>query len=187
MNARVLAFRSAALGFLFALAACQIVIGPTPVPRPDVIYEPDIVGPITDVSHDGTTDTYTVTVGRQSFVIGPAAVSLEGSPGSSDSLLVYGNDGEVEWYASIGIASTGHRAGCAALNSSDAWDAGNAIVFAFASDTEDDDVVGLRLPKADEWDEEIDLEADGRYPASYNWWCLDLHGRVSAVYPGTGA
>ena len=151
-----------------------------------MVYEPDLVGRITDVTHDGISDTYTVTVAGETFEIGPDAVSLVGSPGRSDSFLIYGTDDDKTWYASIGIDSIGQRAGCAALDISDAWDAGDAIVFAFIGDSKSD-AVGVQLPKADEWDEDIDLEPDGRYPASYNWWCLDLHGRVSAVYPGAGA
>jgi hypothetical protein len=175
--------RASGLGLLVALAACTFEIGPPSVPRPDVIYEPDLVGPITEVAHDGITDTYTVTVAGESFDIGPDAVSLDGSPGSSDSFLIYGTDGGTTWYASIGVASTGKRAGCAALSNSDAWDAGDAIVFAFTGDSKSD-AVGVRLPKSDEWDEDIDLEPDGRFPAYYNRWCIDLRGRVSAVYPG---
>jgi len=184
---RATVVRSAALGALISLTACRFVIDVTPsVPRPDVIYEPDLVGPITEVTHDGITNTYTVTVAGETFDIGPDAVSLEGSPGGSDSLLIYGTDGDTTWYASIGITSTGKCAGGAILNTPDAWDDGDAILFAFTSDAESDAVAGIKLPKVDEWNEDINLEPDGRYPGYYDW-CLDLHGRVSAVYPGGGA
>lgn len=178
--------QSLALGFLVALAACTFEIGPPSVPRPDVIYEADLVGRISEITHDGITDTYTVTVAGESFDIGPGAVNLEGSPGSRDTLLIYGTDGGTTWHAWLGIDSTEPWAGCALLNNSDAWDDGEAIVFAFVGDS-DHDVVGVRLPKSAEWDEHIALEPDGRFPAYYNQCCLDLHGRVSAVDPGTGA
>lgn len=180
----VWAFRSHIIGVAMALSACTIVISPS-VSRPEVIYEPDLVGRITEVSHNGTTNTYTVTAGGATFDIGPDARGLEGSPGRSDSFLIYGTNGATTWYASIGIDSTGQRAGCAALNNSDAWDEGDSVLFAFID--EGDSPVGIRLRKSEKWNEDIELDPDGRFPDYYNWWCLDLHGRVSAVYPGTGA
>jgi hypothetical protein len=169
---------------LVALAACTFEIGPPSVPRPDVIYEPDLVGPITEVTHDGITDTYTVTVAGESFDIGPDAASLEGSPGSSDSFLIYGTDGGTGWYASIGIASTEPWAGCAMLYTPDAWDVGDSILFAFTP--EDDSVIGILLPKATAWDQTIQLSEEGRYPEAYTDWCIDMNGRVEQVFEGAG-
>lgn len=183
---RAKAIQSLALGSLVALAACTFVIGPPSVPRPDIVYEPDLVGRITNVTHDGISDTYTVTVAGETFDIGPDAVRLEGSPGRSDSFLIYGTDNGTAWYASIGIGSIEPWAGCAILYTPDAWDAGEAILFAFTSDADSDAVVGIKLPKADEWDEDINLEPDGRYPRYYDW-CLDLHGRVVSAFPSSGA
>lgn len=45
--------------------------------------------------------------------------------------------------------------------------------------------MGVRLPKADAGDEDIDLDSDGRYPTYYDWY-LDLHGRIVAAEPGSG-
>jgi hypothetical protein len=178
-----------ALGFLVALAACTVEIGPPSVPRPDVVYKPDVAGPVSDGTCDHVTDTCTLTVYGETLEIGPNARSLDGgdAPGGSNTVLLYGAEDDASWFLNVRIPSTGKRAGCAALNNSDAWDAGDAIVFAFTGDSQEDPVVGVQLPKSDGWDEDIDLEPDGRFPAYYNWWCLDLHGRVSAVYPGTGA
>jgi hypothetical protein len=173
------------LVLLVGLSACRITMGPPSVSRPEMVYEPELVGRITDVSHDGITDTYTVTVAGETFNIGPDAVSLEGSPGSSDSLLIYGQDGGTTWYASIGIVSTTQLAGCAVWTSSEAWDEADSIVFRFRS--EGGQAVGIRLPGSKEWQEDISLEPAGRYPFSYNRWCIDLSGRVKAVYLGGGA
>lgn len=180
------ALRFMTLGLALSAAACTIVISPGSVPRPDVVYEPDIAGRITDVSHDGVTDTYTVTVAGETFDIGPDALSLDGSPGSSDSFLVYGEDGEVEWYASIGIASTEPWAGCAILITENAWDAGDSIIFGFEVDTGDEAVVGVSLRKASAWDRDIELLEDGRYPTPYTDWCIDIRGQVETVSEGAG-
>jgi len=176
--------RSSGLGLLVALAACTFVIGPPSISRPDVVYEPDLVGRITEVTHDGMTDTYTVTVAGESFDIGPDAVNLVGSPGTGDTLLLYGTDGSTAWYAFIPIDPIGQRAGCGAFDNSNAWDEGDSIVFAFTA--EDDSVAGLLLPKATAWDQSIQLQEDGRYPRPYTDWCIDMNGRVEQVFEGAG-
>ena len=151
-----------------------------------MVYEPDIAGPVSGGECDRATDTCSLTVHGETFEIGPNAHALYGEGrGGSDTLLLYGSDAGTEWYALVGISSTRKRAPCASLDNSDAWDDGNAIIFAFVGDSENDPVVGVRLPKSDQWDEDMDifLKPDSRFPAHY-WWCLDLHGRVSAAYPG---
>jgi hypothetical protein len=181
VSAKVL--RSAGLGLLLALAACTFEIGPASVPRPDVIYEPDVAGLVSGGDCDHVTDTCTLTVDGETVEIGPGARNLYGE-GRGGELLLYGSEDDTVWYANVSIASTTQRAGCGALDNSNAWDEGDSILFAFTSATENDPVVGIRLPKSEKWDEDIALKPDGRFPANYNGWCLDLHGRVSAVYPG---
>jgi hypothetical protein len=179
------AVQSLAIGFLVALAACTIEIGPPSVPRPDVVYEPDIAGPVSDGECDRATDTCTLTVGGETFEIGPNAHALYGEGrGGSDTLLLYGSDGGMEWYASISIASTEPWAGCAILATPDAWDAGDSILFAFT--LEDDSVIGMQLPKAIAWDHSIQPQEDGRYPPPYTDWCIDMDGRVERVFEGHG-
>jgi hypothetical protein len=176
-----------ALGFLVGLAACTFVIGPPPVPRPDVTYEPDIAGPVSDGTCDHATDTCRLTVYGETFEIGPNARSLDGgdAPGGSNTLLLYGAEDDSSWFLNARIPSIEPWAGCAILYTPDAWDAGDAILFAFTGDAESDAVVGIKLPKADDWDEDFNLEPDGRYPRYYDW-CLDLHGRVVTAFPSSG-
>ena len=115
---------AARLGSIIALAmviaACTLY-APS-ITRPTVAYLPDVVGRISDMSHDGQTDTYVVTVDGQRLEIGPDVRSLRGSPGTNDSLLLYGTDDGVRWYASIGFARIEPWAGCALLGDAYAWD-----------------------------------------------------------------
>ena len=146
-----------------------------------MVYEPDIVGPITEMSHDGITDTYTVTVNGETFDIGPGVRSLEGSPGRSNSLLMYGTEGDTAWYASIALSSSGASGPCGTLRTTSAWDAGDSIVFAFTGWGADTSDVGILLPRAATFEAPIHLEDDGRYPLPYTQWCISTRGEVETV------
>lgn len=105
-----------------------------------------------------------------------------GSPGGSDSLLIYGAEDDSSWYVSVGIGATGERAGCGVLNTTSAWDAGDSVLFAFTGYGYDVVDVGVLLKKADAWNESAyTLEPGGRYPFALQWWCIDADGRVVSV------
>jgi len=118
--------------------------------------------------------------------ISPNALKLKhGSPGG-DRLLLYGNEAGVEWYVLLAIPETGRLAHQYAVifEGLDAWDDGDGVIFAFPAEDEET-MVGVRLPKADEWDDDIDPDSDGRYAWWYRWY-LDLHGRIVAAEPSGG-
>jgi hypothetical protein len=104
-----------------------------------------------------------------------------GSPGGSDSLLIYGRADGAHWYVSVGLALTGHAAGCYSLQSINAWDAGQSILFGFPGTSYEGVQTGVLLPKSDDWKVSTTLEADGRYPTALRGWCLDSHGQVISV------
>lgn len=187
LSAKVLG--SVALVLLVTLPACRITLGPSSVSRPETVYEPDFAGEVSDGQCDHDTDTCVLTIDGETFEVGPNARSLAGgdSPGGSNTVLLFGAEDDFSWFLNGRIASTTELAGCAVLRTSDAWDDGDSIVFAFRSDSDNDAVVGIRLPKSDDWAQDLDLEPDGRYPYSYSWWCLDPQGHVAAVYQGAGA
>lgn len=120
------------------MAACTLFAPPS-IARPTVVYLPDLVGRISEMSHDGQTNTYTVTVDGERLQIGPDVRGLRGSPGTNDSLLLYGTDDGVAWYASIGIATIEPWDRCALLS------------------------------QADSWADDIPLGPDGVYPTYYAW------------------
>jgi hypothetical protein len=67
---------AAAISVTIVVVACT-----APPPRPTTVYKPDLVGPITELQHNGLTSTYTVTVRERTFDIGPEGPQLDGQPG----------------------------------------------------------------------------------------------------------
>lgn len=167
---------AAAISVMTMVVACT-----APPPRPTTVYEPNLVGPITELQHNGLTSTYTVRVRDQTFDIGPEDRSLMGSPGGSDSLLIYGRADGAHWYVSVGLTLTGDAAGCYSLQSINAWDAGESILFGFPATSYEGVQTGVLLPKSEGWKVTTTPEAGGRYPTALRGWCLDSHGRVISV------
>jgi hypothetical protein len=160
-----------AIGLALVLTACPA----SPRPKPEVIYRPETIAQITDLSHNGITDTWTLTIDGRSLQLRPADIALYGEPGL-DALLLMGSADGHSWYVVLPWERTGRLAGCFVLTSGGAWDDREDVLFAFSGGT------GLLLTKAPNWEEpKYSLESDNRFPSWLHVWCLNGDGEVVKV------
>jgi len=141
-----------------------------------VIYRPETIAQITDLSHNGITDTWTLTIDRRSVQLGPGDTALYGEPGFDRLLLMGSADGHA-WYVVLPSDDTGSLAGCFVLSSGIAWDEGEEVLVTFSGGT------GILLTKAPNWEEpKYSLESDNRFPSWLYDWCLNGDGEVVKVH-----
>jgi hypothetical protein len=161
-----------AIGLALVLAGCPA----SPRPKPEVIYRPEAIGTITDLAHNGVTDTWTLTIDGRTLQLDPDDIALYGEPGL-DALLLMGSADGHAWYLVLPRRGTGEMAGCFDLASGGAWDERDEVLFAFSGGT------GIRLTKAPNWEEpKYSRESDNRFPSWLRDWCLNGDGEVVSVH-----
>lgn len=149
-----------------------------PNPTPEVALQPDTVGRLVDIEHPAPgDDVYILDVDGARFELGDDALEVRGHP-SLDGLVLVGSTGGRMWYVALGDPYPRDENECFLLGTGSAIDEGQTILFPF------DELYGLRLEKAPEWQEPIyDMDGD-RYPIWLKSWCMNADGQVISVDEG---
>lgn len=156
------------------LTACSL-LGDS---RPTRVYTPDLIGPIDDIRNvPGDPSAHEAVVGDQVIRYTADEPRDLGFSGSEGALLIYGSEGDGEWFLSIGRSSGGELEGCYLEGATGVYDDGTHLIFPVGSGGE-----AIRLPKGDGLILPPPDPDTGRYPSSPgNAYCIEDDGTVSAT------
>ena len=159
---------------IIALTSCNM-FGDS---RPTRVYTPDIIGPIGDIrSVPGNANAHEAVVGDEVIRYTADKPRDLGFSGSEGALLIYGAEGDDEWFLSRGRSSGGELEDCYLLAANGVYDDGTHLIFPVGSGGE-----AIRLPKGDDLILPSPDPDTGRYPSSAgNAYCIEDDGTVSAT------
>lgn len=149
-----------------------------PTPTPELALTPETVGRLVDIEDPAPgKDVYVLDVAGSRFELEDDALEVHGHP-SLDGLVLVGSSGGATWYVALSDVYPTDGIECFWLTNGSAIDEGSTILFPF------DEMYGLRLDKAAEW-EEPGYEMNGeRYPSWLAHWCVNADGQVTSVDQG---
>lgn len=143
--------------------------------RPTRVYTPDVIGPIDDIRNvPGDPLAHEAVVADDVIRYTADEPRDLGFAGSEGALLIYGSEGDDEWFLSTGISSGGELEGCYIWPANAVYDDGTHLIFTVGSDE------GIRLPKGEGLELPPPDPDTGRYPSSSGHaYCIESDGTVS--------